>query len=204
MTTKMNEEETINAMPWSMMQSYYFGEHTRTITLWGEITDHKVLSVMDKILWLESINNEPIILSVNTVGGDVPAAFALYDCIRRVQCKVVVVTTGFCGSAGLLILASGDVRIASPLTRFFYHELIQIREGEINSLEANNGIAMSYSNDLKLYNKMLKERMSIDKDDWKRYFKRRTYSYFNAEEAKRFGLIHSILKNKEDRNGKSR
>lgn len=72
---------------------------------------------------LESINNEPINVIMNNMGGDVFHGMAIYDAIRACNSRVIIKATGYVMSMGSIILQAGDERILTP------HSVVMIHHG---------------------------------------------------------------------------
>lgn len=70
---------------------------------------------------LESLNQNPITLILNSYGGDVYQALGLYDFIKSMHSEVYIRTIGACMSGATLILQAGDKRSISANTTFMMH-----------------------------------------------------------------------------------
>ena len=55
----------------------------RKIFLWGMVEDSSAKHVIDRLLYLDSINNDEIQLFINSPGGYVTSGFAMYDTISK-------------------------------------------------------------------------------------------------------------------------
>lgn len=63
---------------------------------------------------LESTGSDTITIMINTTGGCVFSAFAIYDRIKESNCKTIVRGYGQVMSAGTIILQAGNERQLSP------------------------------------------------------------------------------------------
>jgi ATP-dependent Clp endopeptidase proteolytic subunit ClpP len=71
---------------------------------------------------------DPIVITIDSHGGDVYSAFAILDFMDHIRkdcgCSIVTVCTGKAMSAGALILSAGDVRAATPNSVIMIHETL--------------------------------------------------------------------------------
>lgn len=80
----------------------------RIIFLVGQVEDHMANLVIAQILFLESENpNKDINLYINSPGGAVTSAMAIYDTIQFIKPDVRTLCFGQAASAGALLLAGG-------------------------------------------------------------------------------------------------
>jgi ATP-dependent Clp protease protease subunit len=70
---------------------------------------------------LESINQDPITVILNTGGGSVTQGFAIYDTIKACKSHVTMIATGECSSMGTIILQAADKRIVDQHVTFMIH-----------------------------------------------------------------------------------
>ena len=70
---------------------------------------------------LDQLNQEPITIIMNNIGGDTYHMFAIYDAIKACRSHVTVIVMGYAMSAGSLILQAADERIMSPSSRQMIH-----------------------------------------------------------------------------------
>lgn len=74
------------------------------------------------ITYLNTISDKPIIIIMNNMGGDWCHSLAIYDIIKSTRCHVTIIATGYCCSAGSVILQSADLRIISANCTFLIHD----------------------------------------------------------------------------------
>ena len=77
---------------------------TRSILISGEIDKKMAEKVVSQLLMLEAENDDPIKVFIDSPGGDVDSAYAIFDMIRFVKPKVTMIAMGLAASAGALIL----------------------------------------------------------------------------------------------------
>jgi ATP-dependent Clp protease protease subunit len=155
------------------------------------IDDYISNLIIAQLIFLQAENkNQDISLYLNTPGGSVPAALAIYDTIKYVECDVATYCIGQAASVGSLILSAGTEgkRFALPHARVMLHqpwggtqgvaEDIRIRADEILRLK-------------KKVNELLADETGQDqekiREDSDRDF------YLSADEAVDYGLIDTVV-----------
>ena len=96
----------------------------RKVFLWGQVDDHSAKHVIDRLMYLDSLEVKDIHLYVNSPGGYVTAGFAIYDCIKSLKSDVSTICTGFAASMGSIILSAGKKgkRFIQPHARVMIHQ----------------------------------------------------------------------------------
>lgn len=178
---------------WSPESLVHYGPARRTIAIWSEITNETVLPIISQIIELEHRSKDPIRIHLNTDGGSLSAALALYDTMRMVESKIVITATGMCASAGLLILAGGDKRFCTKNAQFFYHQPVMQFGGEVLSSPQMSEIRDAYSKNQTVYDRVLRDRFAISDEDWSQNFDGKIAKYFYPDEALSFGFVDEIL-----------
>ena len=177
---------------WQPYEFKYFGTSTRCLSFFGDVTRDKTHLFMSQLMQLaEESREEPITVFLNTEGGSLTDGLAIYDAITDCPSPVVVVATGICASAGLIILSAGDYRVATKNTTFFYHEPI-MQENLVNNLSDMNDLQKFYSYCKERMDTIIKDRSKMKKKKWKDFFEGKTSFYFSAQEALGFNLLDSI------------
>ena len=164
----------------------------RVIFLTGGVNDQISSLICAQFLFLESDNpNKDISLYINSPGGVVTSGLAIYDTMKYIRCDVSTLCIGQAASMGSLLLAGGTKgkRYSLPNSRIMIHQPsggfqgqaadIEIQAREILQLrERLNQIYVDHSGQtLKAVEK------AMDRDN-----------YMTAEEAKVFGLIDTVIK----------
>jgi len=170
----------------------FYGPSSRAVLIAGQIDDNVVNSVISQMLELQADDPEaPIRVFVNTVGGDASGGFALYDWMRCLTTPVIGITYGLCSSAGLPILMGADLRLATPRTRFFYHEVVY--GGSYSSREESADHMANYDWYQTQMEEILQERAKINKTQWKKLFQNKTSWHFEAEQALALEIVHDLI-----------
>jgi ATP-dependent Clp protease protease subunit len=163
---------------------------TRTILLFGEISQKSAREVCEKLLLLSSINDNPIKLIINSQGGHVEAGDTIHDMIRFVKPSVKILGTGWVASAGALIYVAAPLedRFSLPNTRFMLHQPSGGVGGQASdiSIEAQEILKMRdrLNRIFSVQTGQPVERIEKDTD---RNF------WMSAEEAKEYGIVGKIV-----------
>jgi len=168
----------------------------RIIFLGGPIIDPIANSVIAQLLFLASQDpKKDIQLYINSPGGVLTSALAIYDTMQYVKCSVSTVCIGSAASGAAVLLAAGTKgkRYSLPNAQILLHQVaVSGVSGEAIEVE----IAAKQIIKLKeKVNKILAkhtgqplERIERDTD---RDF------YLSAPDAKEYGLIDEVIKTKE-------
>jgi len=164
----------------------------RVIFLGSHVDEHTANLVVAQMLFLE--NQDPdkdIIFYINSGGGSVYHAFAIYDTMQFVKCDVQTVGIGINASAAAFLLSSGTKgkRLLLPNATVMIHQPSSASErAKITDLEIDlkEGIRLK-----KLLNSLLAKNTGqplnkIEKDADRDY-------WMGAEEAKKYGLVDKVI-----------
>lgn len=166
----------------------------RIIFLAGPVTDSLANSIIAQMLFLASKDSKrDIQLYVNSPGGSVTAALAIYDTMQYVRCPISTVCVGLAASGAAILLAAGTKkkRFALPNSEIMLHQVAGQVSGEAALIEITAKQIVKIKDKL---NKILAfhtgqplKKVQIDTD---RDF------YLGPEEAKEYGLIDEVIKKK--------
>lgn len=179
---------------WGPKTLRYFGPKTRTILVTGEIDEELANAICSQVYELNSESgDEPICVHINTPGGSIIDALAIYDVLRCVTNPIITVVHGGCFSAGLLIACAGDQRIATPNSMYFYHQptLQMLGVDSMLVMESNRGFYewCKHNSD-----RIMRDRIDMPEEAWEETFGHKTSLYFNVEEAIKYGFCTGQLK----------
>jgi len=82
----------------------------RQILLFGSIDQQTAEIAIQKLLFLDNKGHEPIDLFLETPGGDMKYAWAIYQTIRFIHSPVNTYALSECNSGGAMLLAAGTGR----------------------------------------------------------------------------------------------
>jgi len=169
------------------------------IFLGGPITDVVANAVIAQLLFLESqdVKND-IKLYINSSGGSVSAALAIYDTMQYVKPDVSTICVGVAASAAALLMAAGakGKRYSLPNSEMLIHQVMGGAEGQATEIEiAAKQILKIKQKTNEILAKHTGQKLDKIEHDTDRDF------WMTAEEAKDYGLIDEIIKRKT--NGKA-
>ena len=128
---------------------------------------------------------------INTPGCYVIQTLAIYDTLRAVSCPIITVAQGMAFSGGFLLMQAGDLRVAFPHSKLFYHE--PLSESHVCSTEELASHVKSYAWGLDAMNAIIRKRTKINKTNWSKFFAGKTSVYFTAIEALELNIIDEII-----------
>jgi ATP-dependent Clp protease, protease subunit len=171
---------------------------SRTVLLFGEITDRSASDLARRLIALDADSSEPIDLLVSSPGGHLESGDAIHDIIRFIAAPVNMIGTGWVGSAAthLYLSVPRERRVCLPNTRFLIHQPsggaggpasdIAIHAQEI--IKARERVARIISRETG--RPMEQVQQDIERDRW-----------MSAEEAIDYGLVGRIIERKRDLKG---
>ena len=163
----------------------------RIIFLGGPIDDYMANIFIAQLLFLEHEDpTKEIKLYINSPGGSVTAAMAMYDTMNHIKPDVSTVCVGIAASAAAVILSSGakGKRFCLPNSEVMIHQVMGGAEGQASDIAITAKHILRTKENL---NKILakntgKSAAQIEKDSDRDY-------YMSAEEAKKYGLVDEII-----------
>ncbi len=171
----------------------------RIIFLSGGINDYVSSLVCAQLLFLESENpKKDIFIYINSPGGVVTSALAMFDTMQYIQCDVATVCIGQAASAGSLLLTSGTKgkRYSLPNSRIMIHQPHGGAQGQATDIEIQAREILRLRAKLnEIYVKQTGQKLavierSMDRDN-----------FMSAQEAKDFGLIDHVVETRTDMPG---
>lgn len=114
---------------------------TREIFVTEEITEGFGGWFTLTLKYLEAQSPEPIIVWVNTPGGDVQAMFTFHDLVQASPCHITTIGTGQVCSAGVLMLACGNRRLVTESAILMSHRGEDSLMGSLEAMEAQMKVA---------------------------------------------------------------
>ena len=169
----------------------------RIIFLGEEVNDTSASIVIAQLLFLESEDpSKDINLYINSPGGSVSAGFGIYDTMQYIKCDVSTICCGMAASMGAFLLAGGTPgkRMALPNSEIMIHQPM----GGMPSGSQASDMKITTDHILRTRRKINEilaretgkpvEQLEIDtdRDNW-----------LTAEEAKEYGLIDTVITNRE-------
>lgn len=164
----------------------------RIVFLGTEINDRVANSIIAQLLFLESQNpKEEIKLYINSGGGSVSAALAIYDTMQYIKPKVSTICVGMAASAAAILLASGakGLRFALPNSEIMIHQVMGGVHGQATDIDIHAKHILKTKDRLnKILVKHTQKPLSKVRADMERDY------FMSAGEAKEYGVIDKIIK----------
>lgn len=167
----------------------------RIIFLGSVVEDNMANVIIAQMLFLEAENpDKDIYLYINSPGGSVTAALAIYDTMQYIKPDVVTICMGQAASAGALLLAAGekDKRYSLPYSRIMIHQPMGGAQGKASDAEVHIKELL----DLKdILNEIMSKHTGqseekISQDIEKDFF-------MSAEDAREYGIIDEVITRNE-------
>ena len=162
----------------------------RIIILSGEIDDNLANSIVAQLLYLDSVNHNPINLYINSPGGSITSGMAIYDTMNYIKSDVSTICIGMAASMAAFLLSSGEkkLRYILPNSEVMIHQPLGGAQGQATEIK------IAAERILKLKEKLNEilskntgqniEKIQIDTE--------RDY-FLSADEAVQYGLVDKIL-----------
>lgn len=167
----------------------------RILFLSGEVDGDNMDTLVAQMLFLDSINHEPIHLYINSGGGECYSGLELVSVMRYVKSPIYTTVLGIAASMAAVIASSGEKghRKALPYSRFMIHQpssavnYATFKDQQIHLQEMEN-LKWDLYEVLSENSGKTKEEIEhlCDRDKW-----------MKAEEAISLGFLDEIITNKE-------
>ena len=167
----------------------------RIIFLTGPFEDGMSSLICAQLLFLESENpKKEIAIYINSPGGVVTSALAIYDTMQYIKSPVSTLCMGMAASAGSLILTAGEAgrRVALPNSRIMVHQPSGGFQGKVSDIERHAEDIIKTKKRLnEIYVKHTGQpyevvERTLDRDH-----------FMSADEAKAWGLVDVVQEQRE-------
>ena len=163
----------------------------RIVFLGTPIDDSVASLVIAQLLFLEAENSDKdIFLYINSPGGYVSAGLGIYDTMNYIKPSVATICMGQASSMAAILLAGGAAgkRSALPNSRVMIHQPLGGAEGQASDIKIHADEILRLRARLNsILAKSTKQTLrKIEKDTDRNFF-------MNADEAKKYGIIDTIL-----------
>ncbi len=170
----------------------------RIIFINGQIDDAMSCLVVAQLLFLEAENpDKDIAMYINSPGGVVTSALAMYDTMQYIKPRVGTICVGQACSGGSLLLAAGEkgMRFALPHARIMIHQVLGGFRGQATDAEIHLKEMLNNKRKLnEIYAHHTGKKYAVVESAMERD------NFMGPEEAKNFGLIDEIITNREKQN----
>ena len=168
---------------------------SRTLLIFGTITDAVAADVTRRLVALDADSQEPIDILVSSPGGHLESGDAIHDIVRFIGAPVNMIGTGWVGSAAthLYLAAPRERRVCLPNTRFLIHQPSGGAGGQASDIAIQAQEIMKAR--LRIAHEIARETgkplevvlTDIERDRW-----------LSAEEAVEYGLVSRIIQRKTE------
>ena len=168
----------------------------RIVFLGSAMNDEVANLLIAQLLFLESEEpDKDINFYINSPGGLVTAGMAVYDTMQYIKPDISTVCIGQAASMGALLLTAGTKgkRFSLPNARILIHQPMGGFQGQASDIEiqAREILRMKESLNQILAFHTGRDLKKIQTDTDRDYF-------MTGEEAKEYGIIDSVIINRED------
>lgn len=163
----------------------------RIIFIGSPIDDGVANAVIAQLLFLESQNaKDDIKMYINSPGGSVTSALAIYDTMQHVRPQVQTLCVGLAASAAALLLAAGKKgkRFVLPNSEVMIHQVLGGASGQATDVDIHARHILKVRDRLnRILAKHTGQKLAkIEKDTERDYF-------MDGEEAKNYGIVDKVI-----------
>lgn len=168
----------------------------RIVFLGGEVNGDTMDTIVAQMLFLDSQNNNPINLYINSGGGECYSGLELVSVMRFIKSPVYTTVLGLAASMGAVIASNGEKghRKALPYSRFMIHQpssgvgYSTFRDQQIHLQEMESLKRDLYEVLAQNSGHTIEEIEALcDRDNW-----------MKADEAIRLGFLDEVIERKEE------
>ena len=161
----------------------------RKVFLWGQVDDKSAKHVVDRLMYLDSLETKDIHLYINSPGGYVTAGFSIYDCIESLNSDVSTICTGLAASMGSILLSVGakGKRFIQPNAKVMIHQPSGGARGRASDIEIT---AQEILKTKELSAKLLADNCGQDYEKVLKDFNRD--HWMDAEESVAYGIVDGM------------
>ena len=109
----------------------------RIIYMGESFEDDSCNRIIAQLLYLDSLNNNPIRIYINSPGGSVIDGLAIIDTINFIKSPVYTICVGLAASMGAVLLSCGEKghRIVLPHSRVMIHQVSGFTGGSLADMK---------------------------------------------------------------------
>lgn len=167
----------------------------RIIFIGTPIEDGMANAVIAQLLFLESQSaKEDIKMYINSPGGSVTSALAIYDTMQYVKPDVRTICIGMAASAAAILLASGakGKRMALPNSEVMIHQVMGGASGQATDVDIHARHILATRERLNaMLAKHTGQKLSKIAEDTERD------RFMSAEEAQKYGIVDKVIEGRE-------
>lgn len=164
----------------------------RIIFVGTPIEDAMANAIIAQLLFLESQSpKEDIKMYINSPGGSVTSALAIYDTMQYVSPDVQTICVGLAASGAAILLSSGTKgkRMALPNAEVMIHQVMGGAQGQATDIDihARHILKTRERLDAILSQHTGQKISRVSQDTERDYF-------MSADEAKKYGIIDKVIR----------
>lgn len=168
----------------------------RIIFLGTAIDDNVANLIIAQLLYLASIDTKKdITMYINSPGGSVSSAMAIYDTMQYLHPDVSTICVGMAASAAAVLLSAGEKgkRYVLPNSRVLIHQpLVEGLAGQATDIEIHTRELLRIKKQLAdILSKNTGQKIEKINNDVERDY------IMSAEEAKEYGIVDGIIDKNE-------
>lgn len=142
---------------------------------------------------LKKVKSKNLVVSLNSVGGDVWAGLAMYNALRELDAKVIIRVDGLAASIASVIAMAGDETIMSPGSMMMIHRASALAMGNAEDLEkAIDMLETVEESIIPIY----VERTGLSKDEIEDMMEQETW--MSADKAVELGFADKVAPTKKE------
>ena len=167
----------------------------RIVFVTGPIEDYMASVITAQLLYLEAENpKKEISMYINSPGGVVSSGLAIYDTMQYIKPEVSTLCIGQAASMGSFLLAAGEKgkRFSLPNSRIMVHQPSAGFQGQATDIQIHAKEILSLKERLnKIYSKHTGKSVNEISEALERD------NFMTADEAKKFGLVDSVVEKRK-------
>lgn len=196
MSDKKPETPVGQPTPFTPIDQHLF--ESRTVFVSGEVDAELGLKVNRQLLALERANpTAPIVLWVDSPGGEVYSGFSIYDTAQFIQPRVITVVAGLAASMGSVIALAAEKadRVALPNAKLLIHQPLTagVIRGPASDLEIHAKDIIELKNRM---HRLYAERTGLPVEKFAELMERDRW--IEPKEALDLGLISKVISKRKD------
>lgn len=173
-----------------------FSRLMRDRILWvaGPVNDNMSTIVQAQLMYLDSADNMPITMHIDSPGGSVKSGLSMVDVMQYIKSDIITVNTGMAASMGSVLLGAGTKGKRSSL-RFSKTMLHQTSGGAGGNIQDARINFVEWEKVNKILFELLGEFCGkpadvVEKDSTRDF-------WLSAEEAVEYGIIDEVISRKK-------
>lgn len=196
MSEEKKSDTSGNTQAFTPIDQHLF--ESRTIFVSGEVNSELAVKVNRQLLAMERANpNAPIVLWIDSPGGEIYSGFSIYDTAQFIQPRVVTVVAGLAASMGSVIAlcAEKEDRFCLTNAKFLIHQplIAGAIRGQASDIEIH---AKDMMETKKKLHKLYADRTGVSVDKFVSLMDRDRW--IDPAEALELKLISKVLKDRKD------